>query len=441
MKVVYVTAGAAGMYCGSCMRDNTLVRALRALDVDATLVPTYTPIRTDVEDVSDVPIFFGGIGVYLAQRFPAWRRVPRIFSRALAAPGLLRLVSRFAVRNQPTELGELTLSVLRGAEGNHAREVDELCAWLAARRPDVVHLTNSLFAGLAPAISGGLGIPVVCTLQGEDLFLGGLEPSCRERAIELIHGHASSIAAFVAVSAYCRRSMSELLDVPPDVMRVVRPALPREEAAALAALPRPRPEDASPPTIGYLARICEEKGFGLLARAFIKLKTMPGMERVRLRVAGYLGPADRAFVARTARELAAAGVLEDVDVVGTVDYDGKVGFLGGVDVFSAPAVYREPKGLYVLEAFAAGLPVVLPAHGVFPELVEATGGGILVEPDDADAVADGLARLVRDHDLRAELGRRARAGVADGFSDRRMAEETLELYREVTSSRRVDAAT
>src|SRR5437762_1513939 len=81
MKIVYITAGAAGMYCGSCMHDNTLVAALHQLGHDAILLPTYTPLRTDEEDISQQRVFFGGINVYLQQKSGLFRHTPWFLDR------------------------------------------------------------------------------------------------------------------------------------------------------------------------------------------------------------------------------------------------------------------------------------------------------------------------------------------------------------------------
>ena len=118
MRIAFITAGAAGMYCGSCMRDNTLVAAL--VQGSATTrfsIPTYTPIRTDEDDVSQQRVFFGGINVYLEQKFWLFRHTPRFLDRLLNFRWLLRWVSRFAVRTKYSELGQLTISMLRGTHG------------------------------------------------------------------------------------------------------------------------------------------------------------------------------------------------------------------------------------------------------------------------------------------------------------------------------------
>src|SRR5215469_18674666 len=113
MRIAFITSGAAGMYCGSCMRDNTLTAALIRLGHDAVLIPTYTPIRTDEEDVSQRRVFFGGVNVYLQQRSGLFRYTPWLFDRLLDFPRLLRWVSRFARNTRPDQLGDMTVSMLR----------------------------------------------------------------------------------------------------------------------------------------------------------------------------------------------------------------------------------------------------------------------------------------------------------------------------------------
>ncbi len=433
MKIAYITAGAAGMYCGSCMRDNLLVATLRSLGVEALLIPTYTPIRTDGEDLSEKRIFLGGISVYLGQKLPFWRKLPRFLTRPLSAPALLRAAGRFAVRNRPEELGELALSILRGGDGACVRELEDLADWLAREaRPDLVHLTNSLFAGLAPLLRKRLGVPVLCTLQGEDLFLEGLPEPIRGQALALIGEQAAAIDGFIAVSAWYRQFMSGYLGIPLEKIHAVPPGTRVQDFAPARQrrLRRQGENPAGPVVIGYLARICREKGAGLLLEAFARLKKMPGAGGARLRIAGYLGPADRRWLAGVVKSGPAAALAGDIEVLGTLSWPEKLEFLSSVDLFSVPALYREPKGLYVFEALSCGLPVVLPEHGAFPEIVQATGGGVLVAPESPEALAEGLQGLVVDAGKRAELGERGAEAVHRRFTDRRMAEGTLEVYRQ-----------
>jgi glycosyltransferase involved in cell wall biosynthesis len=197
----------------------------------------------------------------------------------------------------------------------------------------------------------------------------------------------------------------------------------------------PRAEDggAGPFVVGYLARICPEKGLHVLADAFRLLAARAGKENVRLDVAGWLGPRDGAYLADVRRGLDADGLGGAVRFMGEVDRAGKLAFLTGLDVLSVPTTYREPKGLFVLESMASGVPVVQPAHGAFPELIGDTGGGVLFEPGSAAELAHALDDLRRDPDRRRELGRRGREAVLRDRTDDRMADDTLGVYHELVA--------
>src|SRR5829696_1697609 len=171
MKIAYITAGAAGMYCGSCMRDNTLVAALAKLGHDALLIPTYTPIRTDEEDVSQGRVFFGGINVYLQQKSWLFRHTPWFLDRLLDFRGLLRWVSRFAAGTRAEDLGALTQSMLEGEHGHQKKEIAKLVRWLGDElKPDVVNLTNALLTGFVHEFKRHHPCPVLVSLQGDDIF-------------------------------------------------------------------------------------------------------------------------------------------------------------------------------------------------------------------------------------------------------------------------------
>ena len=171
LKVTYIAAGAAGMICGSCLRDNALVTALQKQGCDAVLVPTYTPLRLDEEDVSLNQIFFGGINVFLQQKSALFRRLPPFLGRALDHPALLKRVAAGSIQTEASLLGDLALSMLRGADGYQAKEVDRLVDYLKGTlQPDLVNLTNILIAGVVPTLKSRLGVPVVITLQEMMLF-------------------------------------------------------------------------------------------------------------------------------------------------------------------------------------------------------------------------------------------------------------------------------
>jgi glycosyltransferase involved in cell wall biosynthesis len=222
--------------------------------------------------------------------------------------------------------------------------------------------------------------------------------------------------------------MSEYLGIPRDQIAVAYPGLPQE---FLTAVSSPAPQsNGRPPTVGYLARICPEKGIERLVDAMIELRGMPGMSNVQLRCAGYLGKRDIAFFDKLKNRVERSPLRGGMTYVGEVDQARKIDLLRSVDVFSVPSVYPESKGIYVLEALAAGLPAVQPAHGSFPELLKKTGGGILTPPGDATAHAKALADLLQDRARRTTLGESGKRIVHEQFTDTRMAQQMLQIYQE-----------
>jgi glycosyltransferase involved in cell wall biosynthesis len=429
MRIAYITAGAAGMYCGSCMRDNTLVATLTALGHDALLIPTYTPIRTDEPDVSQKRVFFGGINVYLQQKLSLFRHTPWILDRLLDTPRLLRWVSRFAVKTRAEDLGDLTISILKGEHGHQRKEVAKLVQWLADDvRPDIVVLTNALLSGMVHEIKQRLHVPVLCTLQGDDIYLEALPEAIRRQALDLIGDHCREIDGFIATSRYYADFMADYLGIPRQAIHVVYPGL------NLAGHGGPRSGGALPLTIGYFARIAPEKGLHQLAEAFRILRQAPGVPPCRLRVSGWLGDHNRPYFTDIQGRIKQWGLADAFEHIESPDHASKVRFLQSLDVLSVPTTYREPKGLYVLEALANGVPVVQPRHGSFPELVEATGGGLLVNPDDPDDLARGLRRLLEDAAHREELGRKGKEAVHQRFHAERMAQDTMDVFRQYVAA-------
>jgi glycosyltransferase involved in cell wall biosynthesis len=436
MKVAFIAAGAADMYCGSCLRDHALAVHLRALGHEVTLVPTYTPLRVEGEPASEKHVFFGGIEVYLAERLPALRERRGLLGRVLGSQALLRWLGGLSLATDPRKLGRLTVSVLRGEEGNQRRLLAELAAWLRDHvRPDVVHLSSSLFTGFARELKRDLGVPVVCGLQGEDLFLAGLEEPYRAEALALVRDRGADVERFIATSTHAKEHMAARAGLDPEKIDVVLPGIALDDFPAPPAPRAPPPLPRAPerpPVIGYLARIAPEKGLHHLVAAFARLAASGEIPGLRLKIAGYLGAANVRYAASIRRALAARGLGGRVELLGTVDRSQKLDFLRAIDVLSVPTDYPEPKGLFVLEALAAGVPVVEPAHGAFPEILEATGGGLLHAPGDSEDLARKLAALLGDEPLRRRLGEEGRAAVRARFSARRMAEETLSIYERVT---------
>ncbi len=406
------------MYCGSCLRDNRVAATLLAQGRDVLLVPLYTPIRTDEAEVNAEQVFYGGVNVYLEQKSALFGKLPRWLRGLLDSPWLLRRVMRFAGDTKPADLGPLTVSMLRGEHGAQRAELGQLIDGLREMRPDVVNLPDLLFLGVARELKAALRVPVVCTLTGEDIFLDAMVEPFRSQAMSLIRERAVEVDAFVAVTRYFAEHSVTRFGLPRDRVHVVPMGID------VADVPAREREPEGVFTIGYFARVCTEKGLWNLCEAFTRLRR-EGRD-CRLRAGGYVG--DRAYLERVRAFLSDQGEVDRFEYVGELDRAGKFEFLRSLHVFSVPTVYHEAKGLYVLEALACGVPVVQPRHGSFPELVEATDGGVLYDPGDPAALADSIARLMDAPGERVRLGRGGGEVVRASFNDRIMAEKTWEVY-------------
>jgi glycosyltransferase involved in cell wall biosynthesis len=431
VNIVQITPGAGGMYCGGCFRDNALVAVLRKLGHDTLMLPLYLPLTLDEQDQSaGTPIFFSGVNVYLEQKLPWFRVAPVWLHRALASPKLLKLLGRMAGNTRAEEVGELTVSMLRGEEGNQAREVDELVAWLKASHPrDVLSLSNVLLVGMARRLKRELNVPIVCMLQGEDTFLDGLPEAQRAMAWKILSERASDIDLFIAPSHYFGELMAKRLNLPVDQVRVVYNGINLEGYETA----RPQVKVGRAPILGYFARMCPEKGLGLAVDVFIELKRRGLIPNLKFRVGGGCGPGDEPFVEEQKGRLEEAGVLADVTFFPNVNRAEKISFLESLDVFSTPALYGEAFGLYVIEAMAAAVPVVQPRHAAFPEIIEATGGGVIAEPN-ATALVMALEDLLLNPLCARALGETGRHAVLQHFNVQRMAEGVLDVYRDAAHS-------
>lgn len=417
MTIAYITAGAAGTLCGNCLGDNALAAALQRQGHDVLLLPAYTPLLTDDTNVSDERVVFSGINLYLQAKYTFFRSSGAL-DRVLDNPRLLRWVSKFGVDTEPAKLGGMTQDMLRGEEGPYHREMQKLVALLQAVRPAIVHLTNSMLASIAEPIKQHLGVPVVCSLQGEADFLAGLPEPYREACYGLLRRHAAYIDAFVAPCADQADAMAAQLGIKAAQIETVLPGI------SLDGFERRRKLRDDRFVVGFLARISEEKGLHLLADAVSHLRRQHPDRAVELRVAGWRRDSATEYLAR-------AGERFQFADFGYLSRNAKLDFLHGLDAFSVPTTYRASKGLYVLEAMAAGVPVVQPRIGVFPELLQATGGGLTCEAGDSQDLAAKLGTLMTDSVHADHLGIGGQQAVRERFHIGRMASQTAALYQQL----------
>ena len=423
MRITYITAGAGGMYCGSCIRDNALAAALMARGHEVLLLPVYTPTLTDEENVSADRVFFGGVSVYLEQYLSVFRHTPWLLDRLWEAPWLIRTLTGRGIQTRPEQLGDLTVSVLEGRHGNQAKEIEKLVHWMKGQpRPDIIDISNSMLIAVARPLKEALGLPVCCTLQGEDIFLGNLHEPYRTRAVQLIAEGVPYVDRFLAVSDYCAGHMSRYLNIPGAKIDVVPLGVNVE---GYKYRDRNRTDTF---TVGQFGRVAPEKGVHLLCEAYHRLRESGKLERGSVKIAGYLAPEYAPYLDSIMTQVRQWGLEAEVTYHGKLDREQKIDFLNTLDVLAVPAAYDDPKGLALLEAMACGVPTVAPRRGTYTELIERTGGGLLVPPDDIEAFGQALVDLAADPARRRALGEHGAAGVRASYTAEMMATRAIDVY-------------
>ncbi|MDB2429594.1 glycosyltransferase family 4 protein [Akkermansiaceae bacterium] len=420
MKITILTAGTGSYYCGACMRDNALVKALRAFGHDAHLVPMYLPMQLDEERADvETTVFFGGINVWLQEKYRIFRKLPRWVDRLFNGRGLLRAVAKRSHMTSAKEQGEMTYLMLNFEESHLGKELDKLVEWLERDgKPDVVVLSNALLGGLTRELKQRLGAPVVCTFQGEDSFLDGLPEPWKTKCWDEMGLRTKECDALISPSQFFASLMEERLGVSSEVV---------PNGIDLEGYEMGSGEGK----IGYFARMYHHKGLGLLVDAFIHLRTKLGDEKTKLAVAGTMGGGDEEYVAGLKKKLGEYGLEDEVSWHANVSREEKAAFLKSLSVFSVPAIYPEGFGLYLVEAMACGVPVVMPRAAAFTEIVEPAECGILVEPGSAEALAKGLQTILEDSGLRKSMGEKGRIAVEDRYHVGAMAKSFEQILREV----------
>ncbi|MCP4452020.1 MAG: glycosyltransferase family 4 protein [Planctomycetes bacterium] len=429
MKIIQITPGSGdNFYCENCLRDLEMVKALRSQGHDVLMVPLYLPLQIKKDEgVANAPIFFGGVNVYLQQKFKIFQKTPRWLDRWLDSRKLLKWVAPKAGMTRARDLGETTLSMLKGEHGRQLKELNRLLDWLALEenKPDIVCLSNVLLAGLAASLKARLNVPVVCWLQDEECFVDALEQPYSGDVWELLRQISLEVMdGFVSVSEFYKQRMLSRLGVAGDKITVIPLGINVDLYA-------PAPHAPPTPVIGFLSRLCKMRGLDTLVGAFIQLKQRDEFSDLKLHIGGGSNAADEAFVASLKSQLDEAGHLADVIIEEDFTFEARHLFFENVSVMCVPETEKAAYALYVLEALIMGVPVVEPCIGAIPELLNVTGGGALYEGHSVDAVAQALMPLLRDADKARALGETGRAGVLDHYDIKDMATAIVTYYEDI----------
>ncbi len=421
-----IPGNGGGFYCENCIRDSTLLRALRLMGHDVVAIPMYLPLpAAEFGGYSIDHVFYGAVSLYLSQTL---RRLPRPLARLLDSPPALALAARLSASTRASGLADLTLAMLEGSGDFLRRELDALARWLSTEvRPDVIHLSDGLLLGMAGRLKAETGAPVVVSLQDEHTWIEDLPPDAAERAWGLLRRDAADADLFLPVSRWYGGWLSRKLGVGEERMRVVNVGI---DVGAY----RPTPPE-NPPRIGFLSRLSVRNGFPIAARAFAELSRMPGMERVRFSACGGSTGDDAGMVRSVLKDLRRRGLGDRVDIRRGFSAPQRTTFLSGLSLLSVPAPAGEAFGTFLVEALASGVPVVEPRAGAFPEIVEGAGG-VITEVASPAELAAAMADLLTDRARAQALGEMGRRTVLSRYTMERMARGMAEAFSEAAGKRR-----
>ncbi|MDR0414975.1 MAG: glycosyltransferase family 4 protein [Prevotellaceae bacterium] len=417
MKILFIVPGSGDpFYCGNCFRDNLHANALRSAGHDVVVMPLYLPLTHESFE-GNTPLFFPATTFYVAQTFFDRKPMPRWIERALNGKPMLRLAASLAGSTSASGMEGITLAMISGEGEAFCRQVTPLVEYVKnSERPDVVHLSTTLIVGVAKAIKQHVNVPVVCSLQDEEVWVDSLKKEYADVAWRGIADNLKYIDRFVASSEFYRSAVRRRLPQASDV-EVVYPGIDRRRYAA-EGFPQH-------PTVGFFYRMNRENGLHILAEAFVRLKKKGTVKNLKLKVGGGYTSVDRKFLRQVRQTLSPC--MGDVSWSNTYSLSDHVRFYREITAISVPITFDEGVGLYLCEAFAAGRPAVEPATGSFTEVVG--DAGLTYSPNSSEALADALERLLTDDSLLSRYSSNALALSETRYSSEVSARRLLEVYR------------
>jgi len=426
MKIAHIIPGSGGsFYCGNCLRDAKYMKALQDLGQQVIKIPMYLPLFEDAHDLTEVPVFYGAVDTYLKQRFPVFRYMPPVVDKMLNSKAVLNLAAKNAGSTRAKGLEEMTISMLKGEDGLQRDELERLVEWLKDEaKPDIVHLSNALLLGLARRIKQKLRIPVVCSLQDEDVWVDVMSERNRDECWEIMKRRAKDVDAFIAVSQFYADEMKHRLRLDDRQLFVNHIGVDANDYV-------PKPIGGKKPVIGYISRMCEDNGLDILVDAFLLLKEDPTFADVELKITGGKTNDDNKFIQEQKTLIEQAGLADFVLWVDEFEGDARHQFFDSISVLTVPVLNGEAFGLYQLEALASGIPIVQPELGAFPEVVNLSQGGIIYHPNSPKKLAKAWKSLILDKGWLEDLSAKGLNGVKEHFDIHEQAKKLVAIYEKI----------
>ncbi len=349
--------------------------------------------------------------------------MPKWMEKFFNSSFFLKLAAKRAGSTRAEGLEDMTISMLKGHEGYQAEELEMLIDYLKNHeKPDVVHLSNALLLGLAKKIKEEVKVPVICSLQDEDVWIDAMRKDYVPGLWKLMGEKAKDVDYFVSVSSYFANVMSKKMQISSEKLITVYIGL--NPLNYNYSLP-----DLSKPVIGYMSRLNKENGFGLIVDAFIKLKQLPNNKDLKLKITGGNTGDDKAFIKKQKRKLQKNGILKDVQFLNAYEGKAKKEFLSSLTLLSVPVLQGEALGLYQIEAMASGTPIVQPDLGAFPEIINATGGGMIYHPNNAENLSKALNDLLSDKEKLERMATEGRKAIENKFDINSLVNKMISIYQ------------
>jgi glycosyltransferase involved in cell wall biosynthesis len=426
VNIVQIIPGSGGtFYCGNCLRDSKFVESLRKKGHNVVKIPMYLPLFENEPDITDVPVFYGAISIYLKQLYPIFRKAPAWFDRLLNSKPFMKFAANMSGSTNAKGLEEMTVSMLLGEQGEQSAELDKMADWIAEHcKPDVVHLSNALLLGLARRLKSRLNVPVICSLQDEDVWVDVMKPSFQEKVWKLMGERAADVDQFISVSNYFAKVAIDRMKIDPAKVKTIHLGVDPSDYTFVEAKAKKR-------EIGFISRMNAGNGLDILIDAFILLKKEAQFSDVHLHITGGKTSHDNAYIKEQKGRLEKAGLRPFAHFWEGFDGNHRINFLKRMMLLSVPVRNGEAFGIYLAEAMASGIPVIQPSLGAFPEIVGAGGGGVVFSPNTPEKLASTLKEVLENKLLIEKLSIEARNTVIENFDIGKQTEELIGVYEEM----------
>jgi len=429
MNIIQIIPGSGGsFYCGNCLRDSKYVDALRKQGHQVVKIPMYLPLFSDEHDITDIPIFYGAISTYLKQVYPVFRKMPLWFEKLLNSKPMMKFAASMAGSTRAKGLEDMTISMLLGEHGEQKEELDKMVDWIVEHcKPDIIHISNALLLGLARRLKEKTGVPVLCSLQDEDVWVDAMQPKFQQKIWDLMHERANDVDALVAVSNFFAETMKKLMNLSPEKVHTFYLGVDTEDYPYIPVNEKPR-------NVGYISRMCHENGFDIVVDAFIELKMKPGFEDVKLIATGGSTGDDTKYIKEQKHKIKENNLEDSFEIMPEFEGDTRHDFFKKVTLISVPVRIGEAFGMYLLESMASGVPVAQPALGAFPEIIERSGGGVTYMPNSPEKLSETWADLLSNVEKLEKLSHDGCEGTKKYFNIHNHAAEIIGLYERLRSS-------